>query len=262
MNRLIMVSAIVLVIALAAFGYVMTLGGGLVVQNARIVADPRDPRDAKLFMTIANRGGEADRLIGVATDLAWNCGFHSVTAATGGAPYLDLPAESIVTLGPESAHIDLSEIGEPVRAGDEAVLVLGFERAGEMPIKARVAETVTGGEGAHGAALFDPRTAGEPVPTLDLSGSVLEDGRVALTLTVENFTFDRAAVDGAHRAGTGHAHLYIDGEKVGRVYDPTYRTDPLSPGRHEIRVELNTNDHRAYARAGAPIAAVIEVAAP
>ena len=51
-------------------------------------------------------------------------------------------------------------------------------------------------------------------------------------------------VDQAHTAGDGHAHIYVDGEKLGRVFESSYRIENLSPGDHEIRVSLNTNDHR------------------
>lgn len=248
--------AVAAVIAVAVGGYLYTLGaGGITVQDARIVASPDDPRDAKLFLTVANRANRSDRLIGVATDLAWGCGFHGPTAAGGNVPYIDVPAESILRLGPGSAHIDLSDIGEPVRAGDEAVLTLVFERAGEIPVKARVASAIAGG--THANTLHDPAAAGEPVPTLALAHDVRADGRVALTLRVRNFRFDEAAADGTHVPGTGHAHLYIDGEKIGRIYGRAHVTPALAPGRHRIEVVLNTNDHRAYAADGAPIAAAI-----
>ena len=247
------------VIAAAVGGYVYVLGaGGITVQDARIVASPDNPRDAKLFMTLANRADEADRLIGVATDLAWGCGFHGPTAAGGSTPYIELPAESIVRLGPGGAYIDLSDLGEPIKAGDEAILTLVFERAGEVPIKAHVADTVAAGDG-HAAKLYHPAEDGEPVPSLEVAREVLADGRVALTLTVTHFEFDKAAADGEHARGTGHAHLYIDGEKIGRIYGADHVTPALAPGRHRIEVILNTNDHRAYAAGDQPIAAAFDV---
>lgn len=253
MRKLLVGLGIAAVIAAAGAAYLLTLGrGDLVVQDARIVATPDAPRDAKLFATIANGAGEADRLIGVATDLAWGCGFHGPTAAGGATPYIDVPAESIVKLGPGGAYIDLSNIGEPVSAGDSAVLTLVFERAGEIPVKAYVATPIAAD--AHGSVLHEPAPAGEPVPILALDATPMADGRVALDLTLENFTFDRGAVDGPHAPGRGHAHLYIDGVKIGRIYGPRYETEPLAPGRHEIEVVLNTNDHRAYAVEGVPIA--------
>ena len=69
-------------------------------------------------------------------------------------------------------------------------------------------------------------------------------GGVDVGIDVEGMRFAPESVDQAHSAGAGHAHIYVDGEKLGRVFESTYRIDNLSPGDHEIRVSLNTNDHR------------------
>lgn len=45
--------------------------------------------------------------------------------------------------------------------------------------------------------------------------------------------------------GEGHAHVYVDGEKVGRLYGPDAHL-ALSPGDHQVRVTLNANDHAEY----------------
>jgi hypothetical protein len=38
--------------------------------------------------------------------------------------------------------------------------------------------------------------------------------------------------------------LYINGEKVSRVYGPWLHLPTLPPGRNEITVELNANNHQ------------------
>jgi hypothetical protein len=43
--------------------------------------------------------------------------------------------------------------------------------------------------------------------------------------------------------GEGHAHVYVDGTKVGRLYGEWMHLG-LAAGRHEIRVSLNGNDHK------------------
>lgn len=254
------VVGITAVLGAAGLAFVATLGGDeMIVRDAHIVADVDDRRNAKLFMTIENAGGRADRLLGVSTDVSWGCGFHGPIAGDGRAPYIEIPAAGVVELSPQTAYLDLSEIGEPVREGALAPMVLIFEKAGEVLIKARVDPLLEGEAAAHGAGLFEPALAGEPTPTAALDVRLDEEGRAHIQVLLENFAFDDAGVDGPHVAGRGHAHLYIDKVKIGRLYAADYVTAPLPPGRHEIRVVLNTNDHRAYAVDGEAVAATASV---
>ena len=65
-----------------------------------------------------------------------------------------------------------------------------------------------------------------------------------------------------HRSGEGHAHLYIDGVKITRLYGPWFYLRDLAPGRHQIKVTLNGNDHGDYVRNGKPVASTAVVTAP
>lgn len=76
-------------------------------------------------------------------------------------------------------------------------------------------------------------------------------------LQVRNFAFAPALANGPHRPGTGHAHIYVDGQKQARVYAPWFHLPALGPGPHEIRVVLNSNDHREYAHQGHPVEQVL-----
>jgi len=68
-----------------------------------------------------------------------------------------------------------------------------------------------------------------------------------VTLAPENFEFtpDQAGEDGV--PNTGHAHLYIDGAKVARLYGVHYHLPDLPPGQYEVVVALSSNDHAYYA---------------
>jgi hypothetical protein len=44
----------------------------------------------------------------------------------------------------------------------------------------------------------------------------------------------------------GHIHLYIDGDKVMKIYKPDYVWKDLETGRHHVRVELAHNNHEPY----------------
>ncbi|UXU75987.1 MULTISPECIES: hypothetical protein [unclassified Paracoccus (in: a-proteobacteria)] len=67
---------------------------------------------------------------------------------------------------------------------------------------------------------------------------------------------DRAGL--AHAPGQGHAHLYLNGDKIARLYGPAQHLPQLRPG-DRLRVELNGNDHRPLAVAGQPLAVELRV---
>jgi hypothetical protein len=101
--------------------------------------------------------------------------------------------------------------------------------------------------------------------TLDgaaISFSVEPDAKAGFNLVgeVEGFTFDAAAASTPSVAGEGHAHLYVDGEKITRLYGPAYHLTGLTEGSHEVMVELNTNDHRPYVDGnGDPVASTVTI---
>ncbi|MCB1233787.1 MAG: hypothetical protein KDM91_01795 [Verrucomicrobiae bacterium] len=80
-----------------------------------------------------------------------------------------------------------------------------------------------------------------------------------LELIAENFEFTPAAAGGDPAPGQGHAHLYVDGEKVARLYGPWYHLRDLAPGRHTISVTLNANNHAALTVKGRPVEASTEI---
>ncbi|MEL6452353.1 MAG: hypothetical protein AAFQ19_13940 [Pseudomonadota bacterium] len=67
-----------------------------------------------------------------------------------------------------------------------------------------------------------------------------------VTVTTENFRFTPELVNGEHVDNTGHAHLYIDGVKIARLYGPHFHIPRLPAGDHEISVNLSSNDHSYY----------------
>jgi len=76
-----------------------------------------------------------------------------------------------------------------------------------------------------------------------------------LQLVTRRFAFAPDAASGPHVAGQGHAHVYANGVKLGRLYGPWMHLDALPQGTVEIEVTLNTNDHRPFATGGTPVAA-------
>lgn len=81
-------------------------------------------------------------------------------------------------------------------------------------------------------------------PKLDID--VIKDPMAGYNLHVmtEGFTFSPTHASLAHVAGEGHAHVYVNGDKLGRLYGAWMHLDALPSGDVEISVTLNTNDHR------------------
>ncbi len=77
-----------------------------------------------------------------------------------------------------------------------------------------------------------------------------------LHVTVENFAFSPQNASLDNITGQGHAHIYINGNKLGRLYGAWMHLDALPKGKVAIKVTLNTNDHRPIAVDGTAISAV------
>ena len=76
------------------------------------------------------------------------------------------------------------------------------------------------------------------------------------------FVFAPERVNQADVDGEGHAHVYVDGEKVGRAYGEWFHLKGVAPGDREIRVTLQTNGHSEYVVDGQPVQAVTSVSVP
>lgn len=110
---------------------------------------------------------------------------------------------------------------------------------------------------SHSGSMF--MVNAEDAPTLQLM--VMEDAKSGynVKLATENFTFTPDDVNGENVVGEGHAHLYVDGEKVGRLYGPDFHYDGTFEGTKTFKATLNANDHSEYAVDGAVIEASVEV---
>lgn len=84
-------------------------------------------------------------------------------------------------------------------------------------------------------------------------------GSYIIQIETTNFVFAPLAVNGEHQMNHGHAHIYVDGKKVNRVYGEWYQLSGLTPGTHTIKVTLSTNDHQLYAVDGVDVADSVEV---
>lgn len=101
--------------------------------------------------------------------------------------------------------------------------------------------------------------AAADAPTVELR--VVKDSASGwnLLLDVERFRFAPEAVNGSNQPGEGHGHIYVDGEKLTRLYGTAYHLSDLPPGTHDIMVTLNANNHDAFAIDGKVISASVEI---
>ncbi|HEY9688743.1 MAG TPA: hypothetical protein V6D46_02035 [Coleofasciculaceae cyanobacterium] len=85
--------------------------------------------------------------------------------------------------------------------------------------------------------------AGQPLPSVVLA---IQPDRMKgwnLHIQVQNFQFTPEQIDRPGAWNTGHAHLYVNGRKLTRLYGPWYYLDALPSGENQIVVTLNTNGH-------------------
>ena len=113
-------------------------------------------------------------------------------------------------------------------------------------MKADMAETETGAH-SHEMMAVDGWAL---IPTI--TSSIQKDpvGGWNLHLQTSNFTFDAASAGLANVEGHGHAHIYVNGEKLGRIYGDWFHIGKLPTGENVISVSLNANDHSALAYNG------------
>ena len=129
------------------------------------------------------------------------------------------------------------------------------------PIRAMAMVTVPETDGGHshgGDDVLDVADA-EAIPSVALG--VFEDPKAGwnLQVSVENFTITPENASTEHVDGQGHMHIYVDGEKLTRLYGEWWHLNGLSEGDHTVMVELSANDHRAYTVGGDPIVAMATI---
>jgi len=105
------------------------------------------------YLTIANKGGEADRLAGVSSTAAGKVEIHSMAVVNdvmvmrpveGG---LDISAGATVELKPGGLHLMFLNVSEPFQNGGAVPLTLDFEKAGKVDVALPVQD-----HSGHGAA--------------------------------------------------------------------------------------------------------------
>ncbi|MBM6617070.1 hypothetical protein [Bacillus suaedaesalsae] len=93
-----------------------------------------------------------------------------------------------------------------------------------------------------------------PIPTI--TGNVTQDptGSWLLSIKTTNFNFTPEKIGSTTKSfNEGHAHLYINGKKINRIYGNYYNIDMLNPGTYHIKITLNGNNHQTFYSGGKEI---------
>ena len=106
-------------------------------------ATPPGAKVAGAFLSIENRGQEADRLVSVSSPVAGLVEIHEM-AMDGGlmkmraVKGIELKPGATVELRPGGYHVMLEDLKQPLREGEQIPLLLTFEKAGTMEIKINI----------------------------------------------------------------------------------------------------------------------------
>ena len=97
-----------------------------------------------VYVTIENRGGNDDRLIGAMTDRAAMAMVHQTEMSEGVARMrmageINLPAGDKIEMVPGGTHIMLEGLRTPLRPGNRFEMVLKFRESGDERVTVRVA---------------------------------------------------------------------------------------------------------------------------
>ena len=95
------------------------------------------------YVTISNRGSEADALLSASTDVATTVELHETVKQDGKMvmrplPKFDVPAGGQLEMKPGSYHIMLLGLKQDLKPGEAVNVGLSFEKAGQMSVEAPV----------------------------------------------------------------------------------------------------------------------------
>lgn len=86
----------------------------------------------------------------------------------------------------------------------------------------------------------------ENAPIIDAILHADPAGGWNLEVTTQNFRFAPDHVSQDYIEGEGHAHIYVNGEKLARLYGNWFQLADVTAG-DIVSVSLNSNDHKVFA---------------
>ena len=258
--------------------------GDLVIMEPWARATIGQGKTAAAYLTVVNHGAAGDRLVAVSTPVAGKAALHTHIMEEGVAKMrpveaLEIQAKGSTALKPGGLHVMLMNLEQPLKEGEAFPMTLTFETAGEVEVEVHVqamgamqpagSEAMSHGShdaamtshdhGAHDHGKLIALATGPTAPTLDIMVAKDKVGGWNLHVLTTNFRFAPENVNTPHRDGEGHAHLYVNGEKIARLYGPWFHIGSLPSGPAQVTVTLNANDHSGLAVGDAPLSVTKEV---
>ena len=114
--------------------------GGLVIRHPWARATPGGAQVAGGYVTILNRGGDADTLTGGSFEASARFELHVMATRNGVMTMrptgpLTIPPGGSLTLSPSGAHVMLGGLRHGLKEGDTVAGTLTFEHAGTVPVR-------------------------------------------------------------------------------------------------------------------------------
>jgi copper(I)-binding protein len=128
--------------------------GGLQIGNPWARATPKGATVGAGYLTITNKGAEADRLIGGSAAPAARFEVHNTVTENGVARMrqvtgLEIKPGETVELAPGGMHVMFMGLKQPLRQGQTVKGTLVFEKAGTVAIEFTVQGIGAPGGGGH-----------------------------------------------------------------------------------------------------------------
>lgn len=214
--------------------------------NARATQMPGQQGMFMVALTIQNNG-DAKALVGVTSPSVdsvaiMNPGYEGAS--------IIIPAESSGILAADGAHIMLMMSADDFVEGAFVPLSLTFENYGVVTTRLLNAGSSIGtmNHDESGGISITP----SPQIRLSVLNGYSEDG-FDIVLEVEDFSFVLTTEDAQHVPNEGHGHIYLNGLKLGRLYETAFTLGAVPPNDYELRVALNSNDHKPYLIEAKPV---------
>ena len=146
--------------SMASASYAQSMQGdhqGIVVSNAWARASAGATTTGAAYFTITDNAA-ADRLIGASTPVAGRAELHETRNESGvmrmrAVPALPLEPGKTLILAPGGYHMMLTELKQPLKAGESFPLTLRFEKAQPITVEVKIgaAGAATPMPGMHGS---------------------------------------------------------------------------------------------------------------
>ena len=132
------ITTALLIVATSSLAFAQ--GTSIQVEQPWARATPAGASTGAVYLTIANKSHDADRLLGASSDVADKSQIHQMKVVSGTMEMhevsggLPVPAGGSVELKPGSYHVMLIGLKKPLKDGETIPLTLDFEKAGKVSI--------------------------------------------------------------------------------------------------------------------------------